>query len=110
MPEKYPRVRANLTRREFEAQLIAKAWKDEAFKARLLRNPKEVFEEELGVSLSPSIEIRVLEERPNQLFLVLPPNPEQAPDLELSEEQLQMVSGGAGLPMFLLGMISPPSP
>jgi hypothetical protein len=42
--------------------------------------------------------------------LVLPPNPELTPELELSEEQLQMVSGGTGLPMFLLGMIAPPPP
>ena len=104
MPEKKARIRTGLSRRDFEARLVARAWKDPAFRERLVQNPKKVYEEELGVKLAPTVEIRVLEEGPTQLYLVLPPNPEQ--ERELSENELEMVSGGSGVPMFLLGMIS----
>ncbi|MEM7594391.1 MAG: NHLP leader peptide family natural product precursor, partial [Cyanobacteria bacterium P01_A01_bin.83] len=36
------------TRRDIEARMIAKAWKDEAYKQELLANPKAVFEQEFG--------------------------------------------------------------
>jgi hypothetical protein len=99
---------SGMTRREFESKLIARAWKDEAFKKRLLENPKRVFEDELGVKLPDGLQIKILEETGGQLYLVLPPNPEHEPDLDLSDEQLEMVTGGSGLPVFLLSLLSPP--
>jgi hypothetical protein len=66
------------TRRDLEAQLTARAWKDQAFRQRLLDNPKSVVEEELArwqieAGLPDALEIRVLEETPTTLYLVVPP-------------------------------------
>jgi hypothetical protein len=38
-------------RQELEAELIAKAWKDEAFKQELISNPKAVYAREIGQEL-----------------------------------------------------------
>ena len=101
-------ARVGMTRKEFEAKLVAMAWKDEAFKQRLLNNPKGVFEAELGVRLPEDLDIGVLEETDGRLYLVLPQNPDQGPELELSDEQLELVTGGSGMPVFLLSLLFPP--
>jgi hypothetical protein len=82
------------SRNELEAKIIAKAWQDEAFKQELLSNPKAVFSQELGQSISDEVEIRILEENLTTLYLVLPMKPVVANDEELSEEQLEAVAGG----------------
>ncbi|MGL5942257.1 MAG: NHLP leader peptide family RiPP precursor, partial [Waterburya sp.] len=74
-------------RREFEANLITKAWKDEAFKQKLMSNPIVVYEEELGRKAPNNIEIQVLEETANITYLVIPKKPEGSE--ELSEEALE---------------------
>jgi hypothetical protein len=80
------------SRHEFESELIAKAWKDEAFKQELISNPKAVFVRELGQEIPENIDIRVMEETPNALYLVLPMSPQVTE--ELSEEALEAVAGG----------------
>lgn len=82
----------NKGRREFEADLIAKAWKDEAFKQELISNPKAVYARELGQQLPEHLNIRVMEETSSTLCLVLPKSPQVTE--ELSEEALQAVAGG----------------
>jgi hypothetical protein len=86
------------TRHEFETELIAKAWKDEAFKQELLNNPKSVYCERLQQELPEDLEIQVLEETPNTLYLVIPPNPMNTKVSEaLSEEALEAVAGGGAI-------------
>ena len=73
------------TRKDLEAQLIARAFKDSAFKQDLLANPKVVVEKELGTKLPEDIEINVLEETKTTLYMVLPSNPYEGltePDLK----------------------------
>ena len=82
------------TRKEFEANIIAKAWQDEAFKQRLMSNPIAVYEEELGRKAPENVEIRILEETNNITYLVIPKKPEVSE--ELSSEALESVAGGAG--------------
>jgi len=94
------------TRQEFEADLIVKAWKDPKFREQLLRNPKRVLEQYLGIKLPADLQIKILEETERQLYLVIPPNPDQMPDLELSDAELEMVAGGTGTPVFLLPFLS----
>ncbi|WP_407899928.1 NHLP leader peptide family RiPP precursor, partial [Scytonema sp. NUACC26] len=80
---------------EFELELIAKSWKDQAFKQELLNNPKAVYARELQQELPQGLEIRVLEETPSTLYLVIPRNPMNAQVTEdLSEEALESVAGG----------------
>ena len=71
-------------------QLVAKAWFDEAFKQRLLANPKAVFGE-LGLEVSADIDLRVVEDTERISYFVLPHKPGKG---DLSEEQLAAVAGG----------------
>jgi hypothetical protein len=73
------------------AKIIAKAWADEGFKKRLLSGQAQVFKEE-GVEIPPGVEVRVVEDTATVYHLVLPMKPTSN---ELSEEQLDQVSGGA---------------
>ena len=83
------------SRHEFESNLIAKAWKDEAFKQEIITNPKAVYARELGQSLPESLEIQVMEETPSTLYLVIPRSPADAQvSEELSDEALEAVAGG----------------
>ena len=70
------------------ARLIAKAWSDPAFKARLVADPGAVLRAE-GFHIPDGQEIRVLENSENLHHFVLP----AAPD-ELTDEQLERVAGG----------------
>jgi hypothetical protein len=70
-------------------QLVARAWGDEAFKARLLAEPGPALAEQ-GIQLPLGVEVRVHENSPTVVHLTLPP----APAEELSDEQLDVVAGG----------------
>ena len=82
---------AERTRKDIEAQIIAKTWLDRAYKQELLENPKAVVSREFGAEVPADITIKVIEEDAKTLYLVLPMKP---PAGELSEEQLQAVAGG----------------
>jgi hypothetical protein len=81
-------------RNEFEAILIARAWKDAAFKQELIHNPKQVIERELatrqpGAKLPAELEVTVMEETDNKVFLVLPPGPDMSAGRKISDEDLE---------------------
>lgn len=85
---------------KLQQKLIMKAWKDEKFRNRLLKNSKatiEAFikEETKGEGqIPPNIKFRVIEEEANTITFVLPRSPAEAGDL--SETELEAISGGAG--------------
>jgi nitrile hydratase alpha subunit len=54
--------------------IIAKAWSDPAFKAKLLADPHAALKE-LGVAVSAGKTVKVVENADRQLHLVLPPKP-----------------------------------
>lgn len=58
-----------------QTQVIQKAWEDPEFRERLLHDPKAVIQEMLGIQLPEHIQLKTLEETPDQIYLVLPPNP-----------------------------------
>jgi hypothetical protein len=87
-----------VTRSQFEAEIIAKAWQDPEYKKRLLAAPKEVLQEELrkirpGAKLPEKMQIYVHEETPNVVHISLPANPQEHSGT-LSEEYLDEVAGG----------------
>jgi hypothetical protein len=82
------------TRREFELQLIEKAWKDEAFRQALVTDPQGVVERELGGQLPAGLQVKVLAETSDTFYLVLPANPDRAPAGQLTDQQLEAVAGG----------------
>jgi len=77
------------TRKDLEVHLITRALKDEGFKHELLANPKALVEQELGTKLPEELEINVLEETEDTLYMVLPCNPYGG----MSEEELQASLG-----------------
>ena len=81
------------TRQDIQTRIIAKAWKDEAYKQELLTNPKAVIEREFGVEFPADVKVQVVEENPTSLHFVLPVSP-VAIAQELSEQQLEAIAGG----------------
>ena len=77
------------THEEIRAELTSKAVDDDAFRARLLENPKEAFQEALGVTVPEGITIEVHEESAMVAHLVLPSSS------QLSASDLDAVAGGA---------------
>jgi hypothetical protein len=89
------------TRKEFERDLILKAWKDPAFKSKLISDPKGTLEKELkaidaGFSLPKNMKVTVLEEDSENIYLVLPEHPKvSAKRAEFNDAQLESAAGGS---------------
>jgi hypothetical protein len=78
---------------EAQQRIIERALSDPDFRARLLENPREAIREALGISISPATAIRVVEEQPGEIVLVLPASPME-PGVALSDMDLEQASGG----------------
>lgn len=72
--------------------MIAKALKDKNFKKKLMNNPKETIEKELGVHFGDNVNIQILEESESERYLILP-----AHSGELSAEELEMIAAGQSI-------------
>jgi hypothetical protein len=71
-------------------QIVAKAWADPSFKARLLNDAKTVLSEH-GITMPADVEVRIIEDQDKVVHLPLPRQPSGE---ELSEDQLANVAGG----------------
>ena len=74
------------------AKIIAKAWRDPAFKAALIANPAAALKAE-GIDVPDGMTVTVVENTDKQFHLVLPPEPTD----ELSDEALDAVAGGSSI-------------
>ncbi|HVS39707.1 MAG TPA: NHLP leader peptide family RiPP precursor [Gemmataceae bacterium] len=74
------------------SQLVARAWADPAFKAKLLADAAGVLKEN-GLTPPAGTQLKVVENTDKVIHLVLPTKP--APQ-QLSEEELHRVAGGGG--------------
>ena len=81
-------------RAEMERTLIEKSLQDESLRQRLLADPKAALEEELGTRLPDNIEVRVVEETAETIYLVLPSASPVVEGVELSDQELEEVAGG----------------
>jgi len=70
-------------------KIIAKAWRDPAFKTALIANPAAALKAE-GIDVPAGMAVTVVENTDKQFHLVLPPVPSD----ELSDETLDAVAGG----------------
>ena len=86
------------TRKEMEARIIAKANRDDDFRALLQSDPRGAIGQELGVTIPEALSIEVHEENATSAHLVLPMSE------KLTERDLQTVAGGSG-PMGDIGII-----
>ena len=71
------------------AKLVARAWTDEAFKAKLLADPAAALKE-AGIEVPDGMTVKVVENTDTVFHLVLPPKP----DVELSDEDLEELAAG----------------
>ncbi|NBD23121.1 NHLP leader peptide family RiPP precursor [Paenibacillus glycinis] len=64
-----------MSKQELSKQIIEKAWSDEAFKAKLLADPKEALKEAFNLTIPTDVELIVVEETSTKLALVIPQHP-----------------------------------
>ncbi len=81
-----------LSRKDLEkkwAQVLAKAWADERFKEKLLKNPGQALKE-MGIEVPTGRRIEVHEVSDKVVHFILP----KKPPGEITEEELKHVSAG----------------
>jgi hypothetical protein len=71
------------------SQVVAKAWTDANFKKKLLADPAAALKAS-GLEVPRGLQVKVVENTDQVLYLVLPPKPSG----EISEEDLEKVAGG----------------
>ena len=76
------------------AAIIAKAQTEDDYREQLLANPKHAIQQAFGKELPLGLEVRVVEEAANVVYLVLPPKR----TFELSDQDLEGVAGGFAAP------------
>jgi hypothetical protein len=82
-------------RAEVERRLIEKSLQDDAFRRRLMEDPKGAVEQELGTRLPEEVRVVTVEETPDTIYLALPFVSADAQETgELSDRQLEAVAGG----------------
>ena len=75
--------------------VVAKAWKDPAFKRQLVNDPRGVLQREFGVELPPEVNIRVIEDTRETIHVVLPVLPDDVEGSAPSDAELEQVTGFA---------------
>lgn len=76
--------------------IIARAWRDESFKKELLLNPDKAIEDFTGRSVNLPIGRKIIvhdQSDPTAIYITIPIN-EKELDIELSEDELNVASGG----------------
>ena len=85
-------------RAEMERRIVQRSIEDEAFRRRLIEDPKGAVEQELGTRLPEEVRVVALEESADTIYLVLPSTPMNGREsVELSDPALESVAGG-GVP------------
>jgi hypothetical protein len=74
-------------------KVVAKAWVDAAYKAKLLADPASVLAE-AGVEVPAGVTVKVVEDTSDTVHLILPPAP---PEDELTDEALDKVAAGVSM-------------
>jgi hypothetical protein len=91
-------------RAEWERTIVQRSMEDESFRQRLLDDPKGTVEQELGSGLPEGVQVRVVEETPDTIYLVLPRTSALGEGGgDLSDEALEAVSGGGPAVTSVLG-------
>jgi hypothetical protein len=77
-----------------QQMILDRAESDSQFRDLLMNDPKQAISQEFGATLPPSLNIRVLEEQPGEVVLVLPSQQTQS-SAALSDTELEAVAGGS---------------
>lgn len=82
-----------------QQQVIERASTDPDFRKRLIEDPSAALREQMGVPLPPTVTIRVIEEQPGEVVLVLPAQ-DTASGTPLSDADLEAAAGGANFSWY----------
>ena len=85
---------AEVTRGEINDIIAGFANKNEEYKAAVLKDPKKVLAKQMNQELPDWLNVKVVQETADTIYLVLPHNPGEG--AELSDADLEMVAGGKG--------------
>jgi hypothetical protein len=77
--------------RDYELDIIVKAWRDERFRKSLLRNPKKAIEDEFNITIPDDMQISIHEEGEHSLHLIVPSRSSNFDAGELSDDELKDV-------------------
>jgi hypothetical protein len=81
-----------MTRGEMQDLLVRFATQNPDYRAALLRNPKKVVAAQFQMELPGDLQVEILEETENKVFVVLPHILEEG--AELANEDLEAMAGG----------------
>ena len=81
-------------RADMERRLIQRSLQDDAFRQKLLEDPRAAVEEELGTRLPEELRVVAVEETAEIIYLVLPGVSTVGEGEELSDRELEVVAGG----------------
>jgi len=81
-------------RQEMERKLIQRSLEDDAFRQRLLADPKAAVEQEPGMGLPEEVRVVAVEETQDTIYLVLPSASPLGEGGELTDSDLEAVAGG----------------
>lgn len=84
------------------AEIVQRAWEDDQFKADLVANPVAAIEQLTGQSLNlPKGKTLVVRDQTDgeKVYINIPAKP-NTEDVELNEDQLEAVAGGADRPWY----------
>jgi hypothetical protein len=85
------------SRAEIERTLVQRSMEDESFRQRLLDDPKAAVEQELATQLPEGVEVRVVQESQQTIYLVLPSASPLGEGEGLSDQELDAVAGGGSV-------------
>ncbi|MEH0072973.1 NHLP leader peptide family RiPP precursor [Pannonibacter sp. Pt2] len=94
-------------RQTLETAIRRRAGEDAAFRNMLLTDTKALLEEVFGAQGAPGLQIKVIEEQPGEVVLVLPAVP--AGHDELSAQDLDKVSGGMPSQAEIMALMNSPA-
>jgi hypothetical protein len=81
-------------RTKVERRIVQRSIEDEAFRRRLMEDPKGAVEEELGTWLPEGVRVVTVEETQDTIYLVLPSASSVGEGSELSDREMESVAGG----------------
>jgi hypothetical protein len=87
-------------------EIISKCWGDAEFKKKFMADPKKILAE-YGMEVPAGLNVKVVENTNDTMYLTLPPAPDWRKASELSDNQLDAVSGGAGTTVKVTTVRSP---